>query len=178
MIRRPPRSTQSRSSAASDVYKRQGLSRDSPDSCLVCRHDRTAEFTSNPDSLMHQGSHFVKAKACHDSSSVLVFAGDTERGPVEHLVGTSTGSRESVEQKLSTHVPVHRQLGKVVDGISYSDENVQIVQSEVCQTVRQVEAADTCEHSSSQCSGKVEQLSQVSKPVSYTHLTLPTIYSV
>ena len=27
MIRRPPRSTQSRSSAASDVYKRQGLSR-------------------------------------------------------------------------------------------------------------------------------------------------------
>src|SRR5450756_1695830 len=28
MIRRPPRSTQSRSSAASDVYKRQGLSRE------------------------------------------------------------------------------------------------------------------------------------------------------
>ena len=27
MIRRPPRSTQSRSSAASDVYKRQGLDR-------------------------------------------------------------------------------------------------------------------------------------------------------
>ena len=28
MVRRPPRSTQSRSSAASDVYKRQGVNRD------------------------------------------------------------------------------------------------------------------------------------------------------
>ena len=74
-----------------------GLSRDSPDSRVVCRHDRAAEFTSSPDSLMHQGSHSVKAKASHDSSSVLVLAGDTERGPVEHLVGASTGSREPVE---------------------------------------------------------------------------------
>ena len=74
-----------------------GLSCDSPDSRVVCRHDHTAEFTSNPDSLMHQGSHFVKAKACHDSSSILVLVGDTERGPVEHLVGASTGSREPVE---------------------------------------------------------------------------------
>src|SRR5680860_779171 len=31
MIRRPPRSTQSRSSAASDVYKRQGIARGSSD---------------------------------------------------------------------------------------------------------------------------------------------------
>jgi len=74
-----------------------GLSRDSPDSRLVCRHDRTAEFTSNPDSLMHQGSHSVKTKASHDSSSVLVLAGDTERGPVEHLGCASTGSREQFE---------------------------------------------------------------------------------
>src|SRR5450756_63317 len=40
MIRRPPRSTQSRSSAASDVYKRQGLDI-SPISALI-RYQRTA----------------------------------------------------------------------------------------------------------------------------------------
>src|SRR5450756_2524586 len=37
MIRRPPRSTQSRSSAASDVYKRQGLRR-----LAVLHHDAAA----------------------------------------------------------------------------------------------------------------------------------------
>ena len=36
MMRRPPKSTQSRSSAASDVYKRQGIQPD----ILLCRTDR------------------------------------------------------------------------------------------------------------------------------------------
>src|SRR5450756_2958839 len=41
MIRRPPRSTQSRSSAASDVYKRQRLT-----SCLQCAVDRIRPMCS------------------------------------------------------------------------------------------------------------------------------------
>ena len=61
---------------------------------------------------------------------------------------------------MSTNVPVHNQLGKVVDGISHCDESVQIVQSEVCQAVKQIEAADTFEHSSSQRSDSAGQPSQ------------------
>src|SRR5680860_252379 len=38
MIRRPPRSTQSRSSAASDVYKRQGRQRRTSDRALCSKH--------------------------------------------------------------------------------------------------------------------------------------------
>ena len=40
MIRRPPRSTQSRSSAASDVYKRQG--KDETGDTTFCRGTQTA----------------------------------------------------------------------------------------------------------------------------------------
>ena len=74
-----------------------GLSRDSPDSRLVCRHDRTAEFTSNPDSLMPQRGHSVKPKASHDSRRVPVLAGDTGKEPTEFLGSASTGSLEQFE---------------------------------------------------------------------------------
>ena len=43
MIRRPPRSTQSRSSAASDVYKRQVIG-----SCYRARHNRSPPHTHTP----------------------------------------------------------------------------------------------------------------------------------
>ena len=45
MIRRPPRSTQSRSSAASDVYKRQGsLRKEDSALCMVMAMLRQAKF--------------------------------------------------------------------------------------------------------------------------------------
>src|SRR5450756_2175403 len=44
MIRRPPRSTQSRSSAASDVYKRQILGKDNPEVTVKFTANKTGEF--------------------------------------------------------------------------------------------------------------------------------------
>src|SRR5450756_3151479 len=46
MIRRPPRSTQSRSSAASDVYKRQALIGDRAD--LALGDDRQPDYIGDP----------------------------------------------------------------------------------------------------------------------------------
>ena len=61
MIRRPPRSTQSRSSAASDVYKRQGITLRADGSLTQCGcrdvdHDREMTFGNikdTPLSLIH-----------------------------------------------------------------------------------------------------------------------------
>eukprot|EP01017_Pseudomicrothorax_dubius_P037467 TRINITY_DN5493_c0_g1_i2.p1 TRINITY_DN5493_c0_g1~~TRINITY_DN5493_c0_g1_i2.p1 ORF type:complete len:734 (-),score=112.08 TRINITY_DN5493_c0_g1_i2:30-2231(-) len=68
MIRRPPRSTQSRSSAASDVYKRQG--------CTQCELgyksvNGTCEVSNNTASLCSEGEYFdrvsVSCKKCDAS---------------------------------------------------------------------------------------------------------------
>ena len=74
-----------------------GLSRDSPDSHVSCRPARSAELMNHPDNLMPRGNHSVKARASHDSSSVLVRAGDHSEEPAEHLVSASIGSREPVQ---------------------------------------------------------------------------------
>src|SRR5680860_1922942 len=61
MIRRPPRSTQSRSSAASDVYKRQGHERDGDGHCKrgalarAAKHTLRAQTPSTPLSLCLRG---------------------------------------------------------------------------------------------------------------------------
>src|SRR5450756_2648636 len=57
MIRRPPRSTQSRSSAASDVYKRQAY-------CTSCHAQQVAEWTNGVHNSIDVGK-VVKCEVCH-----------------------------------------------------------------------------------------------------------------
>src|SRR5450756_1031759 len=68
MIRRPPRSTQSRSSAASDVYKRQGV-----------EWRRLA--VAGIDDLLGAGAYYgagpSEALACTDSQVVVVGGGNS-----------------------------------------------------------------------------------------------------
>src|SRR5450756_2561855 len=56
MIRRPPRSTQSRSSAASDVYKRQG-----PDDVLDGFYDLDGQIPCQPDGGLKCFGHPIAA---------------------------------------------------------------------------------------------------------------------
>src|SRR5450756_2985080 len=118
MIRRPPRSTQSRSSAASDVYKRQAR-----------------PFRD-------------RAPSGHDSSWRL----STTRGRV-YVVAT-LGSNPSVDPKLAAR------FGRPGAPTAYP------TYARICHDVRVTELQEPqIPHS------------RVSAPVSYTHLTLPTIYS-
>jgi len=84
----------------------------------------------------------------------------------------------TVEQKLSTNVPVHSRLGEFVDEVSNCGESVQTVQSGMCQAVKQIEVADMFEHSSSQCSVSAEQLSQDTKRSASARKCLFTDYYV
>src|SRR5450756_1619675 len=80
MIRRPPRSTQSRSSAASDVYKRQGY----------CWGNNTAGELGN-------GTTTSSAKAVASSSGLLSFGavsvGNSLDRVDQHSCGLTTGGR-------------------------------------------------------------------------------------
>src|SRR5450756_1871784 len=99
MIRRPPRSTQSRSSAASDVYKRQLQHRDAPVPQVVALHqpdqlradldDRDARVDVQVD-----GAHQIGGAA----GPVLKAA------PVSRRLGTTT--RRSSQACSSTEVAV------------------------------------------------------------------------
>jgi len=84
----------------------------------------------------------------------------------------------TVEQKLSTNVPVHNQLGEVVDEVSNCSESLQTVQSDVCQVVKQVAAAGTFEHSGTQCSVNAEQLSRDTRQSGSARKCLFTDYYV
>ena len=84
----------------------------------------------------------------------------------------------TVEQKLSTNVPVHNQLGEVVDEVSNCSESVQTVQSSVCQAIKQIEAAEIFEHNSLQCSVNAGQLSKDTKQSGSARKCLFTGYYV
>eukprot|EP00657_Telonema_sp_P-1_P011425 TRINITY_DN653_c0_g1_i2.p2 TRINITY_DN653_c0_g1~~TRINITY_DN653_c0_g1_i2.p2 ORF type:complete len:102 (+),score=44.93 TRINITY_DN653_c0_g1_i2:66-371(+) len=60
MIRRPPRSTQSRSSAASDVYKRQGMHTCSLTSD-TCSWEQPASLAESSLVCLSEGAHGVVA---------------------------------------------------------------------------------------------------------------------
>src|SRR5450756_3191576 len=130
MIRRPPRSTQSRSSAASDVYKRQ-------------IQDRT-------DSLQ------IGAPAVRDDSLERPLSGsrviykDTEQ--VNICIG-SRGLRRGHPDRFALAV-----LDNILGGS---------MSSRLFQTIREEQGLAYSIYS---YTGMM--------PVSYTHLTLPTIYSV
>src|SRR5450756_3190010 len=74
MIRRPPRSTQSRSSAASDVYKRQVVHHHA--ACGACRFCRAGEDVMCPEwkkTRLHPGglAEYVRVEAATVATATL-----------------------------------------------------------------------------------------------------------
>src|SRR5450756_3062535 len=133
MIRRPPRSTQSRSSAASDVYKRQHSRR-------VCAG---ADRTRLP--------HVVRTVGLRATTELVPLDGALE--PLA-LADADGGDGLTVLESLDG------------DGIA----DLEIAGTvELDQMAHAVLEAGLLE---------VAQLGLADVPVSYTHLTLPTIYSV
>eukprot|EP00657_Telonema_sp_P-1_P001409 TRINITY_DN13472_c0_g1_i1.p1 TRINITY_DN13472_c0_g1~~TRINITY_DN13472_c0_g1_i1.p1 ORF type:complete len:105 (+),score=39.03 TRINITY_DN13472_c0_g1_i1:3-317(+) len=72
MIPRPPRSTQSRSSAASDVYKRQYSGKDYPRFPLFLSNftQRNVNHHFNYAEMLH---HMIRAKSCKEHSSLISY---------------------------------------------------------------------------------------------------------
>src|SRR5450756_1914280 len=175
MMRRPPRSTQSRSSAASDVYKRQ---------VDVARNLRAGDLRAT----------FYRVQAVLCSTHHRRSAGDAVRGGVmnaeavtdalvRHMADETTcaffDDRLACDTALYypngdsvvVYVTDHDALFEVSD---YSEGMALAMQrlhrrSGVLATVGQHVCA---------ASGLTFTNGRVSTAVSYTHLTLPTIYSV
>src|SRR5450756_836279 len=138
MIRRPPRSTQSRSSAASDVYKRQ------PKSTVV--------RAGVPE--------VIDTRQIVPGDVILLQAGD--RVPADARLFTCktlkvdesmlTGESETVVKQTHAHTSNMVYSGTVV-------------------TEGRGEAVVVA-------TGRATEFGRIAESVSYTHLTLPTIYSV
>src|SRR5680860_1767948 len=92
MIRRPPRSTQSRSSAASDVYKRQADARSWK--CGVLEH----EYEGPDGVIKYLTSLFAMTDGTFKSESEALFAADDRVVSLDHVTGTRMGN------VLDTHV--------------------------------------------------------------------------
>src|SRR5680860_810834 len=119
MIRRPPRSTQSRSSAASDVYKRQGVGNtgNTPAEVLEVSFPVTVlEYALNPDgggAGRFRGGTSVRRRIRLDHDATVTFTSDRAVVPPYGLFGglaspparfwleLPDGSRRTVDSKTA-----------------------------------------------------------------------------
>src|SRR5450756_1395768 len=91
MIRRPPRSTQSRSSAASDVYKRQpkmierSTSRTSIERTGAKRHINKREHNIQYHITTHH--HYPKACPAHGDQRMIIIGGVKKRQALTFNIG-------------------------------------------------------------------------------------------
>src|SRR5450756_3149421 len=100
MIRRPPRSTQSRSSAASDVYKRQGLDR--------------AQFVQTVVLPQGEFASFLRANP------------EDRRGLLQKVFGTEV--YDQVEQRLAgMRAEANRTLAAARDGVGLAVEHLSLI---------------------------------------------------
>src|SRR5450756_3082695 len=129
MMRRPPRSTQSRSSAASDVYKRQ-------------EHDAAGGGLPGPPFLVQPFRLGTRCRIASDDVELLAHGPEVGRRPVDEHADREADAREGKHQweDVEQHLLLLR-------------------------------------HRPLQSRGRHVLLGELT-PVSYTHLTLPTIYSV
>src|SRR5450756_2750283 len=134
MIRRPPRSTQSRSSAASDVYKRQ----------------------------IHESEQILTQPATNRLLVTRPFDGDPGAQRVDQLLGC-----------LDTQVRAEQCVLDVLPGLLVQSPTGQQGQQPLAQD--RVGARQPCPKA---LQAACRRLGPLDRAVSYTHLTLPTIYSV
>eukprot|EP01017_Pseudomicrothorax_dubius_P017004 TRINITY_DN1927_c0_g1_i22.p1 TRINITY_DN1927_c0_g1~~TRINITY_DN1927_c0_g1_i22.p1 ORF type:complete len:156 (-),score=28.84 TRINITY_DN1927_c0_g1_i22:73-540(-) len=155
MIRRPPRSTQSRSSAASDVYKRQGIN---------------AEY---------MGNRFLRnmADPINNFNSEFQSSGVRTGGP-EPDESEARRHRSYLDSILSSYREssgIHAEIGPSFDPV----KNALITEIQHLESKKKELEAQNQElkHKNDQLKNEITK-QEDDIPVSYTHLTLPTIYSV
>ena len=101
MIRRPPRSTQSRSSAASDVYKRQ-----------PCDIDKNERFITIPCSSMSRQQVFPRKLSCPKWPPLFL------NQPFRHVCSTKlrdTNLTTLFHPRQTSHVTLHATCAHFVD---------------------------------------------------------------
>src|SRR5450756_3179355 len=91
MIRRPPRSTQSRSSAASDVYKRQSV--DSASEATTSNENVMSKSLENVDGVKSRWAKVLKDAGVETVADYLGHRG-------EGVLGFGEAGRKSVDEAL------------------------------------------------------------------------------
>src|SRR5450756_2718409 len=115
MIRRPPRSTQSRSSAASDVYKRQKMQRR-----LAQIDESIARYLSQLDSADRQGEAVPEAKITRLNEKIA-----TLREEIQRLNGLNTLMMQTEDKQISLTDPDARSMATSGRGSGMVGYNVQ-----------------------------------------------------
>src|SRR5450756_1307013 len=165
MIRRPPRSTQSRSSAASDVYKRQDEDR-VLEVVAAPRHERD-EHVPTERQLAELGArpvaeHLALGHLLADAHDrLLVDAGILVRAlELGEVVDVGAHLLADIPV-LAVHADDHALAVHVVHGTRPPghDNGARVARGDVLHA-------------------GADERRPGAEPVSYTHLTLPTIYSV
>eukprot|EP00826_Nyctotherus_ovalis_P025364 TRINITY_DN19655_c0_g1_i1.p1 TRINITY_DN19655_c0_g1~~TRINITY_DN19655_c0_g1_i1.p1 ORF type:complete len:146 (+),score=38.16 TRINITY_DN19655_c0_g1_i1:38-439(+) len=133
MIRRPPRSTQSRSSAASDVYKRQELS-----------------------------------KECHKPSNEVMNQIGERKGMLEIAM------IELREKAIQLEVEIQSIKKAAKSDVEIRETKIRALE----QVISSSKDFNHTAYSVAELEQYNRTLQNKAKAVSYTHLTLPTIYSV
>src|SRR5450756_591955 len=197
MIRRPPRSTQSRSSAASDVYKRQvGLS-------VVNALSEWLEVQVGRDGKVHS-QRYERGKAVTQLEVIgktkktgtlvkfmpdsqifdeLEFKFETIIQRMREVAYLNGGLEIVIEDKRVPGEPkkvTYRYEGGIIDFVKYLNSAKETIQKRVIYINGSREDAEV-EVALQYNSGYIDNVFTFANninTVSYTHLTLPTIYSV
>ena len=170
MIRRPPRSTQGVSSAASDVYKRQVLPPESTPRNVYITYTCTLTLTCTWNTLTQHyimsTTHCINTHTQRDHTSYVPFTEHTITTRLHTITSTRVTQHANIihtcHRRVVHHVfvPVRRHCEvNVVPVLGRSPE------SPSHQPIRCFPAATVL-------------TMQTRRPVSYTHLTLPTILLV
>ena len=131
MIRRPPRSTQSRSSAASDVYKRQGQPSSavtitvSTPSAAAEHHFRTDKLTNTVSDLVH-GPCYAEQNVRGDISPPTLAASSSQCSPKSSPTLTCQPARPGPSSPLLgglTSSPSENLKGKALKGTVMSSRS-------------------------------------------------------
>ena len=160
MIRRPPRSTQSRSSAASDVYKRQGTDWPLP---LLALPREELVCALRLDSLQ-SGLLGQNGLAAHLAHKVLTAIPAHQTTASLLLAITASFHKDAGSAQQLWHATQ-------VTAAEFWDQKILICNTQLTSLRSQALGQDySPELLLTSLTGPL--------PVSYTHLTLPTIYSV
>ena len=159
MIRRPPRSTRVRSSAASDVYKRQTQSTLFQQGVFAV----ALLVLQIPSAQVSQSSNTTHFCAFHYHRSILA---EFKRGEVQFNTNCNKPSPSSKHKSTQIPPKIHHLLQQ---NQSHPREKTHTPKSPPTATIKATTEA-----------GLIKPYDPTAgpKPVSYTHLTLPTILRV
>ena len=181
MIRRPPRSTQSRSSAASDVYKRQHRGCASVPPELY----KTLSNSDEPFVCLSCSSSHFKQQIADLSATVVALKEELKdaleiRETCSALACEISALRQalnSLEKEVSKPRQAKYTYAAALSSRSKSSQSISKLAS-TAPTALSSGAPQNKQQLKNNDSKPSEPKHKVKVAVSYTHLTLPTIYSV